>query len=213
VKRKLALAATVGALAIALILVLAACGGGGDSEGVASLPDTTGETTTEGDGGSTEPSGQDPQEAALEFARCMREHGVDVPDPTPGGGITLNAQPGTSMEKIQKAQEACGDILQNAGPQLTEEQQSAMQDALLDFAKCMREHGVDFPDPQFGEGGIVTQQNSAGEGDSGGPNPDDPEFQEAEEACEPALQEALREAGLPGGDGGGPELQRSGAGS
>ena len=201
----------MGVLAVALTLVLAACGGSGDSEGVASLTDTTAQTTTDGAQGSDSGSSQlDPQEAALDYTQCMREHGVDMPDPDANGGLQLNVGPGDDPKKVEEAQEACQDILQDAGPRLSEEQQGVMQDALLAFAKCMREHGVNMPDPQFGEGGIVTQRQSAGE--SGGLNPDDPKFQEAQKACAPILDEARRKADLPESSQS-PGFNRSGGGS
>jgi len=206
VKRKLGLAATAGALAVALTLGLTACGGSGDSTGVASLTDTSGQSATDGDGAATTAE-QDPQEAALAFARCMREHGVDMPDPSANGGIQLNVGPDGDPEKVEEAQQACDHFLQNAGPQLSEEQQSAIQDAALAFAKCMREHGIDMPDPQF-EGGRMTLQG----GPENGMDPDDPKFQEAQEACQPIMDEAAREAGIPE-PGEGPEVQRSGGGS
>jgi hypothetical protein len=175
--------------ALFIVLALAACGGGGDSGGVASLNGSgrsdTDTTTTTGS--------KDPQEAALEFARCMREHGVDVPDPTANGGIDLNARPGDSA-KVEKAQQACQPILENAAPKLSEEQQSAMQDAALAFARCMRKHGIDLPDPTFGKSGIVIQKKSSGDA---GQNPDDPKFKAAQKACQPIVDRAARAAGLP----------------
>ena len=64
------------------------------------------------------------------------------------------------------------------------------QQAMLDFAKCMREHGIDIPDPQFGDGGRVTIGLGGGPGGEDGPStdgpafdPDDAKFQEAQEAC------------------------------
>ena len=44
--------------------------------------------------------------------------------------------------------------------------------------ECMREHGIDMPDPQFGESGAVQQR-------IGGPasTPTDPKFQAAQKAC------------------------------
>jgi hypothetical protein len=203
VKSKLIHAATVAGAALAVTLLVGACGGGGgDPEGVASLTDT-GQSGTGGDGAATTGK-QDPQDAALDYAQCMREHGVDMPDPGPDGEIQLQVGPDDDREKVQEAQEACKDILQDAGPRLSEEQQTVMQDALLAFAKCMREHGIDMPDPQFGEGGMVTQQGSTGM------DPDDPKFQEAQEACEPIMEDARREAGLPNES---PSLQRSGGDS
>jgi hypothetical protein len=198
VKRKLGFLATAGVVAVSMVLVLAACGGGGDdSDGVASLGGQGGDT------GTTTTGSKDPQEAALEFTQCMREHGVDMDDPGPSGGLQLQVGPGDEA-KVQKAQEACGHLLENARPQLSEEQQNAMRDGLLAYAKCMREHGIDMPDPVFGEDGRVTQQTGRGV------NPDDPKFQKAAEACDPILDEARRDAGLPEGGGG---LQSSGGDS
>jgi hypothetical protein len=207
VKRKLGLITTAGALAFALTLVLAACGGSGDSNGVASLTDTTGQSTTNGSSGNTGTGKKDPEEAALEYTKCMREHGVDMPDPGAGGELRLEVRPG-NREKVENAQKACEDLLENARPRLSEEQQAAMQEALLAFAKCMRQHGIDMPDPKFSEGGRVTQQQFG----RGGVDPDDPKFQEAAEACEPIMEEARRKAGLPEG-GPGRGLRRSGGGS
>jgi hypothetical protein len=187
VKPRFGFVITAGVLAVALTLALAACGGSDDSDGVASLGQGSGGT------GTTESGTKDPQDAALEFAQCMREQGVDMPDPGANGELQLQVGPG-DKDKVAKAQKKCEPLLENARPRLSEEQQSVMQDALLAFAKCMREHGIDFPDPVFGEGGRVTQRQRAGKG---GANPDDPKFQEAQEACEPILDEARRKAGLP----------------
>jgi hypothetical protein len=188
VKPRFGFVIAAGVLAVAFTLALAACGGGGgDSDGVASLGG-------EGSGtGTTANGAKDPEEAALEYAQCMREQGVDVPDPGPNGELQLQVGPG-NKDKVEKAQKKCEPLLENARPKLSEEQQSVMQDGLLAFAKCMREHGINFPDPQFGEGGRVTQRQRFGKG---GANPDDPKFQAAQEACEPILDEARRKAGLP----------------
>jgi hypothetical protein len=179
--------ALAGAAALFIVLALAACGGGGDSGGVASLDGSSGSDA----GATTTTSSEDPQDAALAFVKCMREHGVDMPDPTADGGIELRATPGNSA-KIEKAQKACQPLLEKAAPKLSEEQQTAMQDAALAFAKCMRAHGVDMPDPTFGKGGIVMQKKSRA-----GFNPDDPQFKAAQKACQPIVENAARKAGLP----------------
>jgi hypothetical protein len=52
----------------------------------------------------------------------------------------------------------------------------------------MREHGIDMPDPNT-DGGITIQRSDDGKvtnGDSGF-DPSSPEFQEAQEACQPIL--------------------------
>lgn len=192
--RKLGFPATAGALAAALILVLAACGGNGDSDGVASLTDTTGQSTTDGgqgsgDNGSGAASERESEEAALEYAQCMREHGIDMPDPV-NGRFDFRTGPGDE-EKMEEAQEACQDILEDVAPPFDEEQQAELQDAMLAFARCMREHGIDFPDPQFQDEGFLQLMPEGAE--------DDPKFEEAQEACQPILDEAQPDA--PSGQG------------
>jgi hypothetical protein len=188
VNRKLGRATAVAALAVLLALALAACGGDDDSDAVASLTDTAGQTTTEKDSGSTA-SPDDRREAELEFAKCMREHGVDFPDPV-DGRFEFRSERGEEA-KVAEAQEACRPILQYVAPApLDEEQQAVQREAALEFAKCMREHGVDMPDPEFtDDGGMLMRMPEGAE--------DDPKIEEAQKACQPILDPA-RPEGAPG---------------
>jgi hypothetical protein len=56
-----------------------------------------------------------------------------------------------------------------------------MEDRMVRFAECMREHGIDMPDPDFSDapGGRRGFVQRIGEGF----DPDDPDFKEADEAC------------------------------
>jgi hypothetical protein len=147
----------------AALLALAACGGGD--------PDAA----TGGDRRS------EMRDAALDFAECMREHGVDMEDPRPDGGILLKAGPesGNAPASVRNAEEACRKHLEQVEPpEISEEQQREFKERALKFARCMREHGIDMPDPTFGEGGRMTQRLEGGELD-----PEDPRFREASEAC------------------------------
>ncbi len=56
----------------------------------------------------------------------------------------------------------------------------ALADQLLKFAQCMRDKGVDFPDPQFSGGGVMVQ---VGGGESGAIDPMSEAFKAAQEAC------------------------------
>lgn len=57
-----------------------------------------------------------------------------------------------------------------------------LRDAQLAYAQCMRDHGItDFPDPQPG-GGIALQGEPGSDLD-----PDSPQFQDADEACNSLL--------------------------
>ena len=64
---------------LAIAITAAACGGGTSPSGVATL--AGGHTTTTTKKSKAE-ARQEMQDAALAFARCMRQHGVDMPDPT-----------------------------------------------------------------------------------------------------------------------------------
>jgi hypothetical protein len=141
--------------------------------------------------GATAAPPSDPQEAMLAYVECMRDHGVDMPDPefTADGRVTMRiggegrpaagAAGGPGDPAFQEAQEACGSLMQGTVRDLDPEQQAEMQARALAFAECMREHGVDMPDPQFDENGGVGIM-------IGGPDapPIDAEtMQAAQEAC------------------------------
>jgi len=130
------------------------------------------------------------REAMLDFAKCMREHGVDMPDPQPGerGGIRIGGPDvDTAAEKatMNKAEEACRKILERVRPpELSPEQEQKFKERALRFARCMREQGIDMPDPTFGEGGRMTQRiEGPGPGKGGDPD-DNPRFRAAMEKCE-----------------------------
>ena len=75
--------------------------------------------------------------------------------------------------------------------------QEERQEAMLAFAQCMRDHGIDMPDPQFNEDGGATLQGGPG----GAIDPDDPDFQAAEEACRadmPGFRTQTKRAGEDG---------------
>jgi hypothetical protein len=132
------------------------------------------------------------EQAALDFARCMRQHGVEVPDPKPGGGhfaIRISVKGGNGPAKLKTAQAACQHFLKGAMAPPSAADRQKMLEAGLKYAACMRKNGVDVPDPSPGEGGIKIG------GPGSGPNPDAPAFQRADAKCRTLL---------PGG--GGPRL-------
>jgi hypothetical protein len=186
------------ALGIALVacsvLVLAACGaaGGDDDAEVASLGSTSTETET-----TTTTTSDDPQEVLLSYTECMRDEGIDMPDPEfsgDGRGGRIQLGPGgidPDDPDFQAAQKKCAPVLESLRQNFDEEDRQAMQDAALEFAKCMREHGIDMPDPDF-SGGAPGRRADGGAFRNSGIDPDDPDFQKASEACEGAFE------GVPG---------------
>jgi hypothetical protein len=116
-------------------------------------------------------------DAALQFARCMRDHGVNMPDPTPGGGITMQGGPGDKT-RTERAQKACQKYLDKVKPPApSPEQEREMRQNALNHSRCMREHGIDFPDPTFQGGGRIQMRLPEGL------DPRSPAFQAAEKAC------------------------------
>ena len=110
------------------------------------------------------------QDAFVRYSRCMREHGIDMPDPGADGQTRIEIDDPDAWEE---AEEECRPIIEEVVGTFeppSEEEQARMREQALEFAKCMREHGIDMPDPQFGEDGEVTV-SVGGEGGPGGPAP------------------------------------------
>ncbi len=184
----------------ALVLVVAGLGAGAACSGSGGGPS----------GQSAAKAKTRAEDAMLAFARCMRDHGVDMPDPdTSGGGpgvVTFHAGaagdgPDPGSDTFKTANDACQKLLGDAGPQnLSPKQQQEMQDQALAFSRCMREHGVNMPDPTFDGEGHTTMKL---DGDSG-IDPSDPKFEAAQQACGSAFG--------PKGAKGGPGLAVSSGG-
>jgi len=177
----------MGTLLLTGVTLLAACGGGGSNDPrVASLGGASGATST-----TVAQTEADTQQAMLDFAQCMREHGIDMPDPTfdasGNGKVSIGfAGPAGEMDqsKMDAAQTACQSFLDkvraNMPPPDPAKQEEMKQQALA-FAQCMRDHGIDMPDPVVNtdsKGGVTVQQGGAGI------DPSSPGFQEASETCQ-----------------------------
>jgi hypothetical protein len=156
--------------------------------------------------GGSDSSGDDAQanaeDAGIEFAQCMREHGVDMPDPQPaeGGGGGFNFQfNGNPREdqNFEEAREACGDILEDAIPEGERRDPAEMRDKLHEMTECLRDKGYDVPEPQIFGPGEEPPDNPPEPSDELEELMDDPQFQQAQEDCS-------EQAGLPDG---GPGIQ------
>jgi hypothetical protein len=171
------------AVAVGLALcaaTLAACGSGGGDSGPMSAAEE--------------------EEAQLEFAACMREHGVEMEDPKPGqnaviiggtkgpGKQTTGINPGDPATK--KALAACNDKLGDLGQEPSPEEQEEFKEDALAFTRCMREHGIDMADPEFDSEGHVGMRIVGHAGKD--PSPESPAFRQAQEACQSKLPNAKR---------------------
>jgi hypothetical protein len=140
-------------------------------------------------------------QARLNLAKCFRAHGINVPDPSPGGGPAGGAGGGIFRSlrnyptaQVTAARQACSQYFAQAFPQLnlTPAQRAQVQQQLVKYAECMRSHGVNVPDPTFnGNGGFGLRQAF------GSVDRNSPAFQAANKACQSLRPQFGR--GGPGG--------------
>jgi hypothetical protein len=140
--------------ALVLLAIPLAAGCGSASTGA---PDIAAADTTIARATTTAAKATSPKDAAaamLAHARCMRKHGVNVPDPKPGGGELFTMDSSTSPETLDKAQKACESLMKGIGGKASQKELEKDFAAALKFARCMRAHGIDMPDPTREGGGI-----------------------------------------------------------
>lgn len=122
-----------------------------------------------------------------EFAKCMREHGVEAKTSSGAGGqgLEIGAKGSTGRQTLERAQRACKQYQpQPKKVNVSPQEQVAQEEAVLKFARCMREHGV-IVHASASSGNV--QINVGGAGASGSPNPESPSFQAAQKACQSLL--------------------------
>jgi hypothetical protein len=178
----------------ALAGLVAACGSDGDSgssdDDVASVSDDDSNEQAQGD------DQADAEQELLDWVECMRDEGIDLPDPTrdsdgnlvlDGPGIHLGGgesggtssdesnegdegdEPSIDPEEMDAAIEACGDPPALGPNDISEEDRQEMEDNALEFAECMRDEGIeDFPDPDFSDLGPGGEPEQRSSEDDGG---------------------------------------------
>jgi hypothetical protein len=154
---------------------------------------------------------QENEERLVNFARCMREHGVNVSTSTESGKGQLRVN-GSTPQAMDAAQSACKRYQPSAGKQnLTPQEKVALEEAVMKFAKCMRERGINVHTSTAG-GGVRIQTHRVGGGERG-PNPESPAFQAAQKACQGLLPSKGAHAPGPGPVTGTAKGAKSGAGA
>jgi hypothetical protein len=161
-KKKLRRAPLLIAAAVALPVMLGACG--------SSTP--TSDAPSSAQGGSSSSA----QAGTAQFAQCMRQNGVtNFPDPQ--NGHFLIGSDVQSNPHFQSAVQTCQHFLGPGGIG-SNSQNNGNQQAELAFAQCMQTHGVsNFPDPTA-QGAIQVPA---------GVNPNSPTYQKAFNECRSKL--------------------------
>jgi hypothetical protein len=188
----------MGALVVMVAALLVGCGGGsgGDS--------SSEESTAANSGQAGDPAGF---ELSDETRTCLKEQGVELPDPgdgppggaPPEGGMPEGGPPaggtppqgfGQGGEEMKEALEECGAELPQGmpggkagGPPMDS---GAFRESIKEYATCMGENGYELPEPNLSGEGPVFKDSDV--------NREDPKFAAANEKCQPLL----------GGPGGGP---------
>jgi hypothetical protein len=201
----------VRAVAVLLLVLAAACSDGDSGSQVASVD---GQDAAGTDGQADGASDAVTEEEMLDYTQGLRDQGLDVEDPVVdadgnigfgglGGG--QGGQADLDSEDLEDFREQFGDAQEVCGPPpgggfagRGGQDQSELQDTLVEFAECMRDHGVDVDDPTFDEGGQPT-----GRGDGFFDiDQDDPEVQAAIDECQDILTGAGFGPGARSGDDG-----------
>ena len=130
-------ALTLTAVAAAAGLLLTGCGALGGDDG------------TDTAAGSDEGPEKTIEEAMLDFAACMRDNGVDMPDPESDGGMVALPVMGEDDEEMMAAMEECEALLPVDENAPSDEERFETD---LKMAECLREHGIDVEDPEPGMG-------------------------------------------------------------
>jgi hypothetical protein len=167
-----------------------------------------GNSASTGSSGSSQAAGATPSASsqasnnAVAFAQCMRAHGIpNYPDPSSVSGPVDSRQLGVTDTVYESARTTCYRLYpqRQSGPGLTTAQQQQVLGQLLNFAKCMRSHGLPaFPDPNpastiWGSGGgqTFTLPSSI--------NPNSSQFTSAENACKSLKPSSVAIRGNKGG--------------
>jgi hypothetical protein len=155
--------------------LLAGCGGTDSGEGIATASSGAASPTV------TASAGANDADQGRKFAQCMRDNGVpDFPDPGPdgtfAGGDPESMRAVLDSDKGRAALDKCRDLAPGGGE--GRELDPAQQEQLRQWAQCMRDNGVDVPDPDPNSGSLF-----GGEGQLPF-DTNDPTFQKAMEACQ-----------------------------
>jgi hypothetical protein len=162
---------------LAFALLAAACSSGGDeSAQVASLDDVPSESSP------AAAVDLDQEQALLEFGECMRDQGVEFPDPTvdADGNLSFgfrNMSPDEiDRDALLEAGEECRDLLDGVALGFSQVDTSEFDDLFLEYAECMRDHGYESIPDSFDLNDLLNPDNLPFD-------IEDPDFVAADEAC------------------------------
>ncbi len=161
-------------IAFIVALVGAACSSAGNDTGVASLTTNAPSEAT----ATTNP--QNDEQALIAFSACMRDQGVDFPDPVVDADgyprFEFSDPEAIDRDALFEAGKNCMDLIDGVVLGLPDFDTAEFNDTFLEYASCMRDHGFeDMPDrldmASLMKGGDLPF------------DPNDPKFIAADDAC------------------------------
>ena len=178
------------AVIAAFALTLTACASSAPStQTVASLPGHGSSSSASASGEATE---SQVDQGEINFAHCLRSHGVNEPDPKHVPGQSgLVVQVPSSTPATSAALAACTYLLPPASA-ASQQQRAADLPGLTRYAQCMRNHDIALldPDPRTG---AVDLGNVPGI--ANGFTRHTPQFRSADEACRHLLPADVHDDG------------------
>jgi hypothetical protein len=114
------------------------------------------------------------EEAELAHAQCMRDHGIDWPDPEFVDGEWELHHDDVDLESpaYRAAEEDCAQVREEARPEaddgINPEDRARLEEemgTMLEFARCMRDQGIEFPDPVMDDDGNISGPAGPMDGD------------------------------------------------
>ena len=132
------------------------------------------------------------EDMALAFVVCVREAGFDeMPDPTITADGSVQLLPPGQQQLLgdpdfQEAAEGCVNLIEEATFFTDAPDISDFEDSLLEFARCLRDNGLDVNDPDLSR--FVPGQGARMFGDNF--DPQDPANADAIAACQDLLPNA-----------------------
>lgn len=143
----------------AIAVLLAGCTGNGSTGATGSVSSGTGSAATSASPTTpASPTATNAADRALQYARCLRSHGVQISDPLPGQPMPI---PAGNKAVLTQALSACARYAGKSG--------SGMNAAQLDrntrIAQCLRQNGIDAPDPGPGQPLVIHPHGNAARAD------------------------------------------------
>lgn len=143
---------------------------------------------------SSDETGRPGEEGELAHAQCMRDHRIDWPDPEFVAGeweVRLDDDIDLESPAYKAAEVACAQVIQGAQPAAGDDlnpddraRLEAEMDTMLEFASCMRDQGIEFPDPVMDDNGTIS-------GPAGPMDGDWEAFEAAKQTCEEQTGEPM----------------------